>query len=400
VRVAAVADVHVGNRQRFARGTMKAGVNLRARLIVRVLADAYMVACQQDCDAFVIPGDLFDVVRPEPQLIAAVQQAFEDGAGRGSGRPRVFILVGNHEQASGEPGDHALGPLAPVADVYERPLVKAVYGDDGEASLAMYMLPYSPSVPGNDYVEQALAHIELNVSVPSDESILFAHLGVEDSGTPVWLRGAHDSVKATVLADAMRKMGISCAIVGNWHDHRVWRFDDGIEIVQCGALVPTGFDNPSTPTNLGPDSDPYGSVIVWDSSRPRGHRCERIVMNGPRFVQSRSVSDVCNAIETGCADHGHKVFARVIASADAVPSITQSMNDLVSVQAGKDFWWEVVADHDDVKKRVASAAMSARDAQTTDRALAEYVFEMPLDDDLDRQRVLDLARQCIAGAEG
>lgn len=393
IKIAAVTDVHLGNHQRFARGTLKAGVNLRARLILDVIRDAYTVACEHACDAFVVPGDFLDIVKPEPQLYAEAHRIFaHDG-------PPAYFLVGNHEQASDEDGDHALGPMRPYGEVIERPhaFVEEVEG----LSVGVYLLPYSPRLPGRDYVETSLSDIELrwDLSTP-DDSILFAHLGVEDSGTPVWLRGSHDSIKAADLADLMRKGGFSCAIVGNWHDHRVWRFDDGIEIVQCGALVPTGFDNPSTPDNLGADADPYGSLVIWDSSRPRGNRVTRVVCNGPRFVTGRSVQDVVNAIEEG-TEHGHKVFARLIVSADAVQAVREELarpGVIIHGQEGVNYWVEVVADHDDVKARVKTAAIAARDAQTTDLALAEYVGSMPLDGDLDRQRVLDVARGCIAGA--
>ena len=392
MKIAAITDVHLGNHQRFARGTTKAGVNLRARLILKAIREAYEVACEQECDAFVIPGDFFDVVRPEPQLIAEAQAIFQhDG-------PAVHMLVGNHEQASDDEGDHALGPMRPVAHVHEKPIAMIQPGED--LDVAVYLLPYSPKVPGCDYVEQAIADIDLRFDLPSvSDTILFAHLGVEDSGTPVWIRGAHDSIKATDLAETMRKGGISCAIVGNWHDHRVWRFDDGIEIVQCGALVPTGFDNPSAEANLAPDADPYGSLVIWDSTRPRGHRCERIVINGPRFVKGRSVLEVRDAVEVGVTDHGHTMFARLIASADAVPTLAAQLpSEIVAARHGTEYHCEVVADHDDVKKRIQTAAIAARDAQTTELALAEYVAAMPLDEDLDRQQVLDEARKCIAGA--
>ena len=406
VKIAAVADVHVGNRQRFARGTERAGVNLRARLIVDVLRDACTVAADQSADVLVIPGDLFDVVRPEPQLLAEVQKALSVCS---ENNVDVHIVVGNHEQASSEPGDHALGPLEPVAQVHERPAMRSIHSalssvwEQESERVEAYLLPYSPELPGSEYVQSAIAQLELMREGEVDEGypaardrMLFAHLGVEDSGTPVWLRGAHDSIKATDLADLMRRAGISCAIVGNWHDHRVWSFDDGVEIVQCGALAPTGFDNPSTGSNLG-TNDPYGSLIIWDSSRPRGARCERIVINGPRFVQGRSTRAVVDAIEEGVINHGHTVFARLVVSPDAVISVRQEFERMTTCQVGSEYHYEVVADADDVKRRVTSAAISARDATTTDSAIAEYVAAMPLDEDIDRQAVLDTARRCVAG---
>lgn len=384
MQIKLVADVHIGNHNRFARGTMKGGINARASKAL----DAFRRAVDQWDDpehTLIVAGDLLDVVRPEPQLLAETQKILNGGCGL------AHLLVGNHEQASDLPGDHALGVMHPVAMVTERPQVYV------EGGTLVWLLPYRADLKPEDYIESALAEIVNGSDLPSHtHSILVGHFGIEDSRTPVWLRGGHGSIHANKLHEICQRAGISAVFAGDWHEHRSWVFDDGIELVQIGALVPTGFDNPSSVAQLDPANDPYGSVITWDSEKPPGERSSRSVVHGPRFVKTHSSAEVEQAIHDA-ATHGHSLYLQVTASADAVGEMTRHVESICEPH-GDLVRFEVVADHKDVRRRIESAAMSARDAETTERAIAEYVGQMPLDDDLEPAEVNKLAQGFVKGA--
>lgn len=404
MRIGFIADVHVGNMNRFGRGTAKAGINRRARMTLDVLSEVFKSDPARDCEAIYIAGDLLDSVRMEPQLIAATQEAIYGSDWIAQAVTRVRIIVGNHEQASEEPGDHSVGAVGgAVCKVIERPEVvqedsKSNYQD----AVDVYAIPFDPSKRGADLIESAIAEIELtrdedeNGQRPLDldlcPRVIVAHLGVEDSSTPVWLRGAHDSIKATELYSLMKRANIRTAIVGNWHNHRVWRFEDGRQIVQCGALVPTGFSNPSTVEQLrGRDEDPYGSLIVWDTEEPA--RITRHVFDGPRFIKTRNVDEATEAL-----DESDRAFVELSVSPDAVSQARDALAERLTGWEEARTRLEIVADTRDVAKRIESAAISARESDTAERAVSEYVLNMPLDEDLERAEVLRVVRRLVAGA--
>ena len=117
MRVAFVADVHVGNPQRFG-GDIKAGINKRCQMVLDSLAKAVVIAAANKSEYFVICGDLIDYVKIEPQIIAAIQLILRDAKRLGM---QAVLLKGNHENVSQALGDHALGPLKPLARIVEVP---------------------------------------------------------------------------------------------------------------------------------------------------------------------------------------------------------------------------------------------------------------------------------------
>jgi len=386
VRLAFIADVHVGNMNRFGRGTMRAGLNRRARLTLDALREASNVAKAYTPSRLIVVGDLLDSVSVPPQIIAGTQNAMAEA-------PPTVYLVGNHEQASTDPGDHSVGAVASRTGwAVERPTLTQLPGA-GTNSLEVISVPFDGSKDGRSLLESGIASIELtrdDVGEEEPERVLVTHLGVEDSSTPVWLRGAHDSIKARDLHEIMVRAGIRLAVVGNWHNHRVWSFDDGRKIVQCGALVPTGFANPSTMRELrGDDEDPYGSLILWDSKRPGS--ITRHVVHGPRFVKTRQVDEAVEALE-----FSPLTFVELTTSPDAMEQARAALAERCTSWEDCEDRIEIVADTKDVQRRIETAAASARDSSSADRAISEYVSAMPLDEDLDRADVLASVRGYVA----
>lgn len=310
-RIAFVADVHVGNHGVMG-GPRVVGVNRRAAETLAVLRAAYDRAVDLGASAFVVAGDLFDVDDPEPQLLAEVADTFSAG----SGACRVVLLVGNHDQHTNAPGDHALGPLAAVPGirVVDRPEAVVVYPRNPPPGQPRMVRPGMPGavllcVPfvnaqAAGVITEALAELAAQHRLPAALSCVVAHAGGIDDATPVFLRDAHDALPVERLNYILDTAFVGMpapppplAVLGNWHQHRAWAFHadaagapygtaeapNANVVVQCGALVPTGFDNPGAAPGL------YGSLVVWDAvdaapgadTTPQVYRAE---LAGPRFV--------------------------------------------------------------------------------------------------------------------
>lgn len=265
MRVAFVADVHVGNPAVFG-GPYRSGVNARGRLVLDTL-DRAVARCQAlHVDRLVVAGDLFDSDVPPPQLVAEVASIFADRVG-------VTVVVGNHDQRSADPGDHAvtaLGALGSVT-VVDRPLCLAL--DHGAYLLAV---PFHRD-DARVYIPAAVRR--LRASLPAEAcGVVCAHTGLADAATPAFLRDAHDTMPAAaMLALLGEDPRTVAAVVGNWHRAGTWtRAREGapeLRAEQVGALAPTGFNNPGVGAH-------YGGFVVFDTY---DGTWTREVIPGPRF---------------------------------------------------------------------------------------------------------------------
>jgi DNA repair exonuclease SbcCD nuclease subunit len=264
--IAYVADCHVANHKRHG-GPLVSGINTRCRLVLGTLRRAVKAANDARATAFVVCGDLFDTVRPEPQVITAVAEVLR-------GFPNVvYLLRGNHDMASDAEGDHALGPLRDDeyggrCVVVEKP-VCFVGKSFGTARLLL--VPYLRG-DSSKAIPEAIA----SMGLPSAKhTILAFHAGVSDESTAEFLRGAPDSIPVDELTSLMSHRGIAFSVCGNWHNFRTWN-RSSVTIVQCGALAPTGYDNPGL--------EGYGGLILYDTDDRTWRRVE---IPGPRFLTVR-----------------------------------------------------------------------------------------------------------------
>lgn len=353
-----IADVHLGNPRRHG-GPLVSGINRRCRQALAVLQRATELAVERKCEALVVLGDLFDTTNPPQQVVAAAQQIFE-GA-----RIPVLSLLGNHEQVSTDPGDHALGPLSPVAQVVSEPLSLVAGG------VELLLVPFQPG-PAAEWLPGAVE--AAGSGGTGKPATLLLHLGLEDGETPSYLRGTHDSVMVGQLADLCSTYEIGSCFSGNWHEHRVVR-DDPL-IVQVGALCPTGWDNPGLKG--------YGRVVFWD-----GYRMHSKEVPGPRFLKmepgenwdSRKTRDCQMYVEVRCAPKNVPA---------ALADVREAVEDGVVV-AG-----DVVPDQAVVRAAARSAATAARSADTRDQALAGYVENMELEEGVSREAVLGRVKGYLA----
>jgi hypothetical protein len=351
MKVAFVADLHVANHRKFG-GAVEAGINRRCRLILDTVAASVAEASTLGCEHYVILGDVFDTVTPEPQVITALRFALSKFNGD------VWVLMGNHDQVSEKPGDHSLGPLnGPNIRVVERPMS---FSDDADSSWEVALVPYRPGKAA-EWLGDAVAKV---VTPDGNEvrRILGLHLGLIVGETPHYLKDASDAINTDELVRICQQCDIESVIAGNWHGH--WRGkQDGVTLMQAGTLAPTGWDNPG-------DSG-YGSLVEWDSKFGNLTVHE---IPGPRFLKARGLDE----LRTSLAD------AAAIEAADGTVFISVNL-PREDMQAGEELFevWGV-ADHEinidkaDSTAAARGAAHAAKSAETLDQALAYFVGSMEL----------------------
>lgn len=369
-RFAFVADVHVGNHAKCA-GKIEAGINTRCRLVLEALERAVHVARDMEVDAFVVAGDLFDTARPPPQMVREAQRIIE--------QVPAIVLVGNHDRVSDAAGDHALGPMLPVADVIE--YAETIVFDDW----ALICIPF---IPGNakEWFPEVVAERCQEPLTSTRKKLITFHLGVEDEKTEHFLRGAHDSVTKDMVEQVMEENDITYAFAGNWHDHRHWYVRDGkCGIVQVGTLAPTGWDNDGT--------DGYGTVAIFDSEKTP--HVSFVEVPGPRFVKVRGPSAVDTFI-AHAKKEGHSVFVKWMATLDNIREAHEELEEWTA--AGEIVGWDVAVDDDRAEQAAKESAKVARKAQTLGEALAKFVEAMPLEEGVDRAWVLEKAQSYLGGA--
>lgn len=364
MRLAFCADPHIGNHRRFG-GPVVAGINTRCRLALDTLGRAVATAQKAKCEALVVLGDLFDTSRPEPQVIAAVQEVVKDMP--------LIVLLGNHDQVSAEPGDHALGPLSPVASIVETPQILTL-GD-----VELWTIPFRPG-RAVDWLPQVLAEVQgesRSGGQPPPIRVLTLHLGLQDDSTAPWLKDAHDSVPVDLVDQLMQQYRIALAFAGNWHDQKQW-VRQGI-ITQVGTLCPTGWDNPGMKG--------YGGLAILDSQRIPIVKLMEVP--GPRFVKLRSAAGPWPKDE-------NQVFVKLIAPPDFMDTAGKW------IQAEKDakriFDGEVEPEGTEERVAAVTAAQTARSATTLDEAVAGFVGEMQLPEGVKRDAVLARVKRYLGGA--
>lgn len=349
-RLAFIADVHIGNPTAFG-GPVHAGINTRGRQVLDTLERAVQEVA--DFDALIICGDLFDTSNPSPQLVTEVQRILSKG-------PKTLILMGNHDMVSDAPGDHALGPLEAVHNVVvdEKPSWEAI----GDAVVLTVPFQAGNAIP---WFEPTVADLVATLPSETRTRVLAFHLGVIDSRTPEFLAKAHDAIPLELVQEVMQKHGIQTAFCGNWHNGSKWG-----RIVQCGALCPTGWDNPGWN---------YGLVRTLDTSTGL---ISDIPIPGPRFL-SVTTEEEAEIAKVEAARRRCKLYLSL--KGDAASEETLELVRSWGVEA------RAVADTKEARAATRAAAVAVKKASTLDEALARYIAAMPVADGLDREQIRSLA---------
>lgn len=370
--VTAIADVHVDNYARWG-GPVVAGLNGRARFVLSALSSAVALSLRLHGDraSLVVCGDLFNRSRPEPALLAAVQNIFEQ-------HPRVFILVGNHDQESDAYGHNALAPLAPVAHVVEQPTVVQATGSSRE----LWLVPFRPG-PIAEWLPRVLNDDLERQSMGGAERALFLHAGISDKATPYYLDQTAGSIAVDDLAKLMRAHGIDTCFSGDWHRHQRWR-RRGCEIVQVGALCPNRF-----PPNY--EHGHEGPAVTWDGA----DRIDVHDVPGPRFYKRR-----WSELDQEWVPTGAPAYLKLTCRTDQVAEAREWL-EAMRVRAGlmEEPWLggiELEIDRGIERAKAKTASFEARQANSLDEALTVYVRAMPVPDGVNRDRVLEHARRLLS----
>ncbi len=365
MRIAAIADIHLANHAKSG-GTLRSGINARANAIIAALRDACRTAIEQECEVLLVCGDLFDNVKPLPQLITAVCNVFA-----ASGIDTIYVLVGNHDMVSEDEGDHALGPLHSISNVYvvDKPL--AIHAGK-DLSTGLVLLPYRIAAVHtwlDSEVTRLCAELDALQSPGTRyPRVLALHAGISDKSTKYFLEGARDSIPASTLGAVMDSHNVEFAVAGNWHDHKVWHTEADATIVQCGALVPTGFDNAGT--------DGYGSLVVYDTATRVWSRTE---IQGPRFITVRgdlameAYREAAEKVGSGVLHVRYKGPPSNLGAMAATMQADELLLVLASVEAVPD-----ESDYAQVRTAAAHAAQAA--GTNAEDAVRAYVAAMPMVD--------------------
>jgi len=377
MKIAAVADVHVGNHKVFGKPTY-AGVNRRCKLVLETLAYALTEAINRKAEVFLVCGDLADSTHMAPQIYAQVQRLFNTAK---KGGLRVVLLKGNHEVVSHTEGDHALGPLQLVADIVENPCTLST--DTGGE---LVLVPHQAG-PARSWLDASVAEAlsqgtstlgggSRTVQSPHrlrQPRVLALHLGISDSRTAPWLRGANDSIQVEALTEICVKHSIEYVLAGNWHDRRSWH--TAARILQIGALAPTGFDNSGL--------DGYGRVAFLDTSA--GGSFEEVPVPSPRFVQIKPDTPDPDTLLEHCklaAQGGHHVFLEVTADREGREAWAKRLEDIDWLAGAR-----IMPDGKEASRTARSAARTAASADTLSAAIAGYVQKLEVADGVDRADV-------------
>lgn len=377
VKVAAVADVHIGNHRRFGGG-LDAGVNARCRHALDALSDALALAVRERCGALFVAGDLFDYARPEAQVIAATQSVINTARALSGGALNVVLVRGNHESHTAVLGDHALGPLAPVADVVDVPTNYRIGGAE------VGCIPFQPG-SAISWLPAAVERAFDGKRKAQGLRVLVMHLGIADEKTAPWLREARDAVHVSYLQDLCKRWQVGLVLAGNWHDRREWTLCGGrTRVQQIGTVCPVGFKDPGL---VG-----YGGVAVAATD---GSSFEMHEVGGPRFV--KLTRNQRKQLKEAQAYGAGPVYVEMTAPADALSVAAAELRGMVEATALEDA--VVLPDAQEVAVAARNAAGAARSADTLYEALGEYVQEMPLEDGVDRDAVLAGSRRYLARAK-
>lgn len=371
--ICAVADVHLGNHRRFG-GPVEASLNQRCRFTLDVYRRASERAAELNASAFVVLGDLYDDDRPLPQLITEVQRI--TSRADADGVTTVF-LVGNHDQTSADARDHALGPLAPAGVVVAEPRTLVV--GKGTDAVELGLLPFHVGL-SEQWIADAARAFEWRTT--GQPRLLCIHAGVRDEKTPAYLQDSKDAIKAATLVELARELAVGVVLAGNWHQRRRWqsRGEQPVDVLQLGALVPTGWDNPGV--------DGYGTLAIYGADGVVRHES----LPGPRFVRVKCEADL--KVQLAFAEkRSVQLYVQWEAAPDELADASRRMAELVEqskVAAG-----EVIAGEQQAAEKAWAAAEAARSACSLEEALSAYVAEMDLPIDVDRDDVLDRSRKYL-----
>lgn len=359
-----IADVHVGNHKVMGGPSSPnyTGINRRCEQILDVLKKAVFKSSN-----LIVLGDLFDTANPSPQILSHVMELFNT-------EKCLSIITGNHDVISNKVDDNALAPLRVYGKTHEIGVLDVFDTDIGVVELGFsmfYLVPFSANL--YDTLDKVAKLVESNVQTDKRRVLCF-HAGISDDDTPPWLKNSKNSIEITKLVEYCKKNGFNAAIAGDWHERRIWKVDD-VAVMQVGALVPTGFDNPGL--------DGYGTLAKYDEElNIFGY--EEIA--GPRFL-TVNYGEPCTfaSRKSGLIN---KVYLRVLAQPDQTSSALEWLNQRKKEKLVQDGEIKVVKP--EAKSFAKDVVNSVR---SVDQVIDNYISSLNLPSNITKFEIMDLVKK-------
>lgn len=383
MKVAFISDLHIANHRKFNNVDFQllhkwAGVNNRCTLSLDVLSRAFARAKDKGCSSVCILGDLFDGVRPEPQVLAATMTVLSAHASEHFG---IHIMPGNHDQVEPESKNNTLGPISflPHVKVHHIAGTYLLVGSK-VVQIEIWNVPFRP---GN--VSEWLPKVLEDLSGQASQGVLrflTLHAGISECAMPMWQRALPDAISTDTLVGLCEGHDLSAVFAGHWHARRLWEVKR-YGLVQLGAMCPADWRDTA-----------YGVMAILEVEKLDGkYTIETEVIPGPRFVECDSQDESLNCLKQ--FDRSCHVFARMVGTEKngGMQGVRVRLEELrvQGVIAG----YEVLPDDRAALVAGRTAATLARSADTLEKALSEFVSKMPLEEGVDRSRVLELSRSFL-----
>lgn len=344
----ACGDVHLENFREFARPGL-CSINTRCSAALEVLAGASKQST--GAEAFFVLGDLFDSHRPIPQVVAEAARSLLVGGAS------VYLLAGNHDARSSEPGDTALESLSLIDGINVIDTPTAFDFRVGRKVVEVLCVPWR----SGDAAKALAAAVErLPVSHSRSKRVLLTHFGIRHVGTASYLADDESSVDEAWLAELCAKGGIGTVLAGHWHRHRSAEVN-GVRLTQLGALVPRGFADSGLAD--------YGCVASY-SVADGAVSFERL--SGPRFLKLPM-----NGLDELPEPDGDLLYLRLAAEREESAEAAAMIDSLVA--AGRIVGGDVALGRSErTRTRLRDAVESVTQGDSIESAVAEYVEALNL----------------------
>lgn len=257
-------DLHNWNHKRHG-GPRKGGVNRRGELCLSTTHRLVDFANEHDAH-LVVAGDLIDDPGPvQPQFAAQLRN--ELARCRGG----VSLLLGNHDMTAD--GDHSLG-------IYETDGVRGIRVAERHT---WRHYPIRSAQLGAPQLCMVPFHCDIRDERVRDVPLLIGHFGVFDDSFPPWLKKGKETWYVNKLFDFMKERNVQCALLGDYHSRKVWRYD--------GHVVSLLDEGRQKWTSTGALSRP-GALLDLDSSEAQrlrafhGERGQTTVPSYPDLAES------------------------------------------------------------------------------------------------------------------
>jgi hypothetical protein len=350
------ADWHLACH-RILGGPVDAGVNLRCRLIGEAGARTIAKAAEVGCERFAILGDLFDRGKPSPEEIGVAAKVFAE-----SPIP-VYVIPGNHDRSSDEPGNNALAALVGTKNciVVDEPLFLQPEG--------IILAPFSPHPPVEYFTEL------LERAGEVDWSIL-GHVGIVGPDTSPFLTNGRNIINVEQIFELGENLRVFAS--GDFHQHVIHEGVLGaVNIVQVGALCQANFGDPLE----------VGKLCVLDTKK--GGITEIHDVPGPRFLTltfadfNSSRSNATLAALNGC-----DLFLNIVCQDESEVCEVGNILDGADVRGWKT---ELVS----TAKQQTEVVEAVQGAVQVEDALQEWAAAQPGVSQAVKDRAVQIALECL-----